>query len=85
MKISTKLRERFCKDCNIPINIFQEPYFTDRLKLYDKFYGTLEKWDIFVKELEKSVLTRIFLFFYKKGKKNIVWLLTKPAKDCIII
>ena len=52
MIISTKLRERFCKDCNIPIHIFQEPYFTDRLKLYDKFYGTLEKWDTFVKELE---------------------------------
>jgi len=53
MEISTKLKERFCKDCNIPINLFKEPYFTDRLKLYDKFYGTLEKWDIFVKELEK--------------------------------
>lgn len=53
MIISTKLRERFCKDCNIPIHIFQEPYFTDRLKLYDKFYGTLKKWDTFVKELDK--------------------------------
>ena len=53
MIITNKLKERFCKDCNIPIHIFQEPYFTDRLKLYDNFYGTLEKWDIFVKELEK--------------------------------
>ena len=52
MIISTKLKERFCKDCNIPINIYQEPYFSDRLKLYDKFYGTLDKWDTFVKELE---------------------------------
>lgn len=51
MVITTKLKERFCKDCNIPIHIFQEPYFTDRLKLYDKFYGTLEKWNIFVNEL----------------------------------
>ena len=53
MKITTKLKERFCKDCNIPINIFQEPYFTDRLELYDKYYGTLEKWNTFVKELDK--------------------------------
>lgn len=53
MIISTKLKERFCKDCNIPIHIYQEPYFTDRLKLYDKFYGTLEKWNIFLEELQK--------------------------------
>ena len=46
MEISVRAKERFCKDCNILIKIFQEPYFTDRLKLYDKFYGTLEKWSI---------------------------------------
>ncbi len=53
MEISIKAKERFCKDCNIPITLFQEPYFTNRLKLYDKFYGTLEKWSIFLKELNK--------------------------------
>jgi len=53
MEVSTRAKERFCKDCNIPIRIFQEPYFTDRLALYDKFYGTLEKWDIFLSELSK--------------------------------
>lgn len=51
MELSIKLKERFCKDCNIPINIFQEPYFTDRLKLYDKYYGTFDKWNTFVEEL----------------------------------
>lgn len=53
MEVSTRAKERFCKDCNIPIRIFQEPYFTDRLTLYDKFYGTLEKWNIFLNELGK--------------------------------
>ena len=53
MEVSTRAKERFCKDCNIPIRIFQEPYFTDRLTLYDKFYGTLEKWNIFLSELAK--------------------------------
>ena len=32
-EISTKLKERFCTDCNIPIKIFKEPYFMDRLEL----------------------------------------------------
>ena len=53
MEVSAKAKERFCKDCNIPIKIFKEPYFTDRLKLYDRFYGTLEKWDMFLDELQK--------------------------------
>ena len=53
MEVSTRAKERFCKDCNISIRIFQEPYFTDRLTLYDKFYGTREKWDIFLNELSK--------------------------------
>ena len=51
--ISTKAKERFCKDCNIPIRIFQEPYFTERLILLDKFYGTIEKWELFLRELSK--------------------------------
>lgn len=51
MEISARAKERFCKDCNIPIRLFQEPYFTDRLILFDKFYGTLEKWKLFVEEL----------------------------------
>lgn len=53
MEISARGRERFCKDCNIPIRIFQEPYFTDRLKLYNTFYNTHQKWDIFLSELGK--------------------------------
>ena len=32
MDISEKLRERFCKDCNIPLKLFKEPYFTGRLQ-----------------------------------------------------
>lgn len=53
MEVSARAKERFCKDCNVPIRIFQEPYFTDRLTLYNKFYGTLEKWNIFLNELDK--------------------------------
>ena len=50
MKITTKLRERFCRDCNIPIKIFHEPYFTDRLELLDDMYGTIDKWNLFLQE-----------------------------------
>ena len=52
-EVSEKVKERFCKDCNLPIKILKEPYFMDRLKLYDRYYGTMEKWKIFLEELEK--------------------------------
>lgn len=51
--ISVDMKKRFCKDCNLHINIFQEPYFMERLKLYDRFYRTLSKWDLFRRCLEK--------------------------------
>ena len=38
MEITKNLKERFCKDCNIPIKIFDEPYFTERLELYDEHF-----------------------------------------------
>ena len=53
MNISGKAKERFCKDCNVQIRLFQEPYFSDRINLFDKFFGTVNKWNVFVEELNK--------------------------------
>lgn len=33
MAISERLKQRFCKDNNLSIQLFSEPYFTDRIKL----------------------------------------------------
>ena len=72
MEISSKAKERFCKDCNIPLRLFQEPYFTDRLKLYDRFYNTLSKWDLFVKELEKYHCEQDYFEEYNRVKDTII-------------
>jgi hypothetical protein len=48
MKITSKLKECFCKDMGIPIKLFEEPYFESRLKLYDSAYGTLAKYGLFL-------------------------------------
>ena len=68
MEVSTMAKERFCKDCNVPVRIFQEPYFTDRLKLYDRFYGTLEKWDMFLNELQKYHCEQDYFEEYNRVK-----------------
>lgn len=53
MNNEIKLRQRFCKDCDIPINVFDEPYFSDRLKLFDFLYDSVSKWKLFTKEFKK--------------------------------
>lgn len=56
-----KLRQRFCKDCDIPVNIFDEPYFSDRLKLFDFLYNSVSKWDLFKMNLQSMTVLWIIL------------------------
>lgn len=72
MEVSEKLKERFCKDCNSPLKLFKEPYFTDRLQLYDSYYNTLDKWNIFVRELEKYRCEQDYLEEYNRVKDTAI-------------
>lgn len=72
MEVSTRAKERFCKDCNIPIRLFQEPYFTDGLVLFDKFYGTLDKWNLFVEELQKYNCEQDYFEEYNRVKDSAI-------------
>lgn len=72
MKITEKLKERFCKDCNIPIRIFREPYFEDRIILYDSQYHTIEKWTTFIKELDKYVNEQEYFEDYNRIKDTAI-------------
>ena len=47
MNISNKLKERFCKDYKIPIKLFDEPYFSERLKLCDPYYDSVKHYKDF--------------------------------------
>lgn len=73
MEISEKAKERFCRDCNLPLKIYKEPYFTDRLRLYDKFYGTLNKWDVFLRELEKYHCEQDYFEDYNRVKDAAIF------------
>ncbi len=72
MEVSEKLKERFCKDCNIPLKLFKEPYFTDRLQLYDSYYNSLDKWNIFVRELDKYKCEQDYLEEYNRVKNAAI-------------
>lgn len=54
LEISNKLKERFCKDCNIPIKMFDEPFFTSRLELFQPFYNSVIKYQNFLDSYRKA-------------------------------
>lgn len=46
--ITETLKKRFCKDMNLNIKIYEEPYFSNLLELYDKQFDIVEKYRQFV-------------------------------------
>lgn len=72
IEITDKLRARFCKNNNIPINIFKEPYFTSRLKLYDKYYDTTSLYEDFIKSISKYKNEQEYFEEYNKIKDIII-------------
>lgn len=50
--IDNGLKLRFCKDAGIPIRLVQEPYFTERMELFDRLYDTKRKWSVFQESLQ---------------------------------
>ncbi len=71
-EISEKAKERFCKDCNFPVKIFKEPYFMDRLRLYNRYYGTINKWESFLEELEKYHCEQDYFEEYNRIKEDAI-------------
>ena len=69
MVISNKLKQRFCKDCKIPISVYDEPYFSERLELYDKFYNSKEKWNVFLSEVAKYDCDQDYFEEYNRVKE----------------
>ena len=48
---SISLKKRFCKDYNIPIAVYDNPYFMQRLTIVDKVKPCLVNFIDFCKEL----------------------------------
>jgi hypothetical protein len=64
-----KLKQRFCKDNNITIQLFEEPYFTERLKLMGKY----DLWESFVDFYNKNFNDKEDYFtYYNDLKDNII-------------
>ena len=69
---SERLLQRFCKDCNLPINIYSYPYFYSRLKLYDPIYHTVEKYNLFIKSMENYANEQDYFEDYNRIKDEAI-------------
>lgn len=65
------LRNRFCRDYNVSIQIFTDPYFTDRIKLFGFYDKYLELLDIVKNDFNDNV--ELYLAYYNKVKDDIIY------------
>lgn len=66
------LKKRFCKDCRIPITVYENPYFYDRLKILDSVYGCIKKFEDFCNEMEYYRNEQEYLEHYNSLKDKII-------------
>lgn len=66
------LYKRFCKDNNLSINLFEDPYFHSRLNLYNDFYQTNEKWEQMWDMLKDFNTVQDYFEYYDKVKDTII-------------
>lgn len=56
------LRHRFVEDTGAPIQVLQDPYFSQRLALFDKEYNTLQDYKSYVKFVDEAFGGKITVF-----------------------
>ena len=66
MNLSHSLRKRFLKDCKIPINLLQDPYFDYFLDLYEDLYQSRTLYTLFHDLVERLGGEE---FFFKEAKR----------------
>jgi hypothetical protein len=68
------LRHRFCEDVGAPIQVLVDPYFTQRINLFEKEYNTLTDYKEYVKYVEKEFDNDVqkYLEFYHSLRDKII-------------
>lgn len=76
VKITDKLKQRFCKDQKLPIQIYASPYFEERLKLMNK----LDTYIDFIKFINNTFETTEDYFEYYNNLKDTMINYIKDSK-----
>lgn len=68
MELTTQLKKRFCKDCNLSLQLYDEPYFTERVRLL----GKLDELNNFKDTLDNFKSDEDFLNYNNKVRDSII-------------
>lgn len=69
---SIALKKRFCKNNSIPISVFDNPYFYQRLCALEPIYHGISKFTTFCEELEKFHTDQEYLAYYNSVKDSAI-------------
>lgn len=69
---SIALKKRFCKDCNIPMSVYDNPYFMQRLEILNPLYQCELAFEFFCLELEKFANEQEYFEFYNEIKDRVI-------------
>ena len=70
--MTTELRKRFTKDYKVQIKLYSDPYFTERLLLYDKIFPIKDKYELFKRELKNYNTEEDYFAYYTKVKESMM-------------
>ena len=69
---SIQLKKRFCKDCGLPITVFENPYFYERLSILDVQFDCIKKFNTFCAELMPFDCEQEYFEYYNSVKDEII-------------
>lgn len=69
---SIQLKKRFCKDCNIPIAVFDNPYFYERLITLDTIFNCVEQFNLFCVEMQQFNNEQDYFEYYNLVKDKMI-------------
>lgn len=69
---SVELKQRFCKDCNLPISVYDNPYFYQRVCALHPYFGCMDKFDDFCDELKRFENAQQYFGYYNQIKEAMI-------------
>ena len=72
MDITVELRKKFVKDCKLPIKIYEEPYFSYQMSIFNEYYNCLAKYKCFIDSLKDFSTEEEYFNYYNKIKDTVM-------------
>lgn len=69
---SIPLKKRFCKDNSIPITVFDNPYFLERLHTFNYTEDVVDKFETFCSELSQFQSEQDYFEYYNRTKDAMI-------------